>query len=435
MKKILFALLSLSLLLAMAVLIAFALMVSKQATVHTPPSVSAQQVADAKDWLKQNLQQFRSSQQSINVQLSQQQLDGLLALSSTAFKGLDADAAFTDSSLNLRGSIALPASIYHGYINSEISMHSSTQGLQFGQWKIGQLSLPGSMALYIAEKVAERLFPELQADELLASIKTVELGQQQVAFEIEPVEDLGLKVAGAYKNLNQLKDPQAASLPVAVYYQKLSQLRKQYGEQQAISLYDYLYPLSFDVAMRGEQGDVLQEQQALVWAMAIFFSQGAFQKVMAQGFANDLTLEAAPSNVTLAGRRDLLLHFVYSAGLSMAGEQGFSASIGEFKELFDSLEGGSGFSFADLAADRTGIEFAESAKDVNKTELFLTAMRAARSEQAFFPRIDDLAEGISEQNFAQVYGSTDSELYQQKVFFIDQRIAHLPAFSPALAKD
>ncbi|BEU05229.1 hypothetical protein OAG1_40290 [Agarivorans sp. OAG1] len=428
MKKILFALLSLSLLLVLVVLIAFALMVSKQATVLTPPSVSARQVADAKDWLKQNLQLFRGGQQSVDIQLSQQQLDGLLALSSTAFSGLDAEAAFAESELRLRGSITLPTSIYQGYVNSEISLHSSNQGLQFGQWKIGQLSLPGSMAQHIALRLAERLFPELQADELLASIKAVDVSQLQVQFKVEPVEDLGLKVAGAYKNLNQLKDPQLASLPVAIYYQKLSQLRKQYGEQQAISLYDYLYPLSFDVAMRGEQSDVLQEQQALVWATAIFFSQGTFQKVMAQRFADDLTLEAAPNNVTLAGRRDLLLHFVYSAGLSMAAEQGFSASIGEFKELFDSLEGGSGFSFADLAADRTGIEFAESAKNLDKAEQFLAAMRSARSEQAFFPRIDDLAEGISEQSFAQVYGSTGSELYQQKVFFIDQRIAHLPAF-------
>ena len=34
--------------------------------------------------------------------------------------------------------------------------------------------------------------------------------------------------------------------------------------------------------------------------------------------------------------------------------------IGELKELLDSNEGGSGFSFADMAADAAGVRFAET---------------------------------------------------------------------------
>ncbi|WP_411993275.1 hypothetical protein [Agarivorans sp. DSG3-1] len=428
MKKLLVSLFALVLILSLAIASVVVLSVSKQASISAPRSVSPQQVADAKQWLQSNVVQFSKAQQAIDIQLSQQQMQGLLALASKAFSGLNAEAHFAPEYLQLQASVALPKGIYHGYINSHITLLSSAEGLRFGDWQIGGLRLPGSIAKTLLIRGLEALFPELQFEELLAGLSQVDIDAQQVSVKVKPVADLGVRVASVYKNVSQWQNPSVSKLPVDVYYQKLLTLSQQYGQQQTISLYDYLYPLSFDVAMRGEQGELLTEQQALVWAMAMFFSQGPFQQVMAQRFEQQISLQAAPTNVTLAGRRDLLLHFVYSAGLSMAGEQGFSASIGEFKELFDSLEGGSGFSFADLAADKAGIVFAETAKQKSKAKQFLTVMRNARSEEAFFPRIDDLTEGISEPDFAHIYGSTDSELYQQKVFFIDQRIANLPAF-------
>ena len=58
---------------------------------------------------------------------------------------------------------------------------------------------------------------------------------------------------------------------------------------------------------------------------------------------------------TLSGRGDLSLHFLYSVILEQVGKENIGLSIGELKELLDSNEGGSGFSFADLAADKAGI--------------------------------------------------------------------------------
>ncbi|MGY5451265.1 hypothetical protein ACVFI8_10040 [Agarivorans sp. MS3-6] len=428
MRKLLAALLGLALVLLLGILLLLALTLSKQATVYAPASVSAGQVAESKQWLKTNLAHYRSAQQVIEVQLNQQQMQGLLALASTALKGLNAEAEYQSQQLLISASLALPNSVFSAYINSQITVLSSADGLRLGDWQLGGLRLPGSFAQSLATGALAHLFPELKVAELLASVVSVKVNPQQLDVTLQPMANLGLRVASVYKNISQWQNPSSHHLPVDVYYQKLSTLKRQYGQRQAISLYDYLYPLSFDAAIRGKQGEVLAEQQALVWAMAIFFSQGAFQQLMVQRFDQPIILEAAPTNVTLAGRRDLLLHFVYSAGLSLAAERGFSASIGEFKELFDSLEGGSGFSFADLAADRTGIMFAETARNADKAQQFLSVMRHAHSEEAFFPRIDDLTEGISEQQFSQVYGSTSSELYQQKVFFIDQRIAHLAAF-------
>ena len=50
-----------------------------------------------------------------------------------------------------------------------------------------------------------------------------------------------------------------------------------------------------------------------------------------------------------------------SAGIKLIADSGISFAAGEFKELLDALSGGSGFSFADLAADRAGTHFAKMA--------------------------------------------------------------------------
>src|SRR5574343_2046502 len=63
-------------------------------------------------------------------------------------------------------------------------------------------------------------------------------------------------------------------------------------------------------------------------------------------------------NITLAGRHDLAQHFAVSATLAAWAGEPIADAIGLYKELADARHG-SGFSFADLAADRAGTRFGE----------------------------------------------------------------------------
>ena len=136
-----------------------------------------------------------------------------------------------------------------------------------------------------------------------------------------------------------------------------------------------------------------------------------------------------PSGVTLGGRWDLMAHFVYSAGITLATQQGIGIAAGEFKELLDSGNGGSGFSFADLAADRAGVHFVTAAISSESSARHLQqGIVADNSEAAFFPDVTGLVEGLSEEQFRQQYGSTQSESYRNQLDLIDQRIARLPVY-------
>src|SRR5262245_19761065 len=57
-------------------------------------------------------------------------------------------------------------------------------------------------------------------------------------------------------------------------------------------------------------------------------------------------------------RHDLCQHFTVSAALTAVGGAKAAEAAGLLKELLDAEPGGSGFSFADLAADLSGIAFA-----------------------------------------------------------------------------
>ena len=142
---------------------------------------------------------------------------------------------------------------------------------------------------------------------------------------------------------------------------------------------------------------------------------------------NDLS---TPPKIVLAGRRDLMLHFIYSATIQILSSKSLSLSIGELKEISDLGSGGSGFSFADLAADRAGIQFITMATDkYGGAEHLQTFLVKAKSEKGFFPDIFGLEEQLSLSEFEIDYQDTDSKDYRITVHEIDRRIRLLPLYA------
>jgi uncharacterized protein YfiM (DUF2279 family) len=128
---------------------------------------------------------------------------------------------------------------------------------------------------------------------------------------------------------------------------------------------------------------------------------------------------------TLHDRHDLAQHFAVSAAIAAAGNPVLADAIGVFKELDDS-RGGSGFSFADLLADRAGVELAAAAAGADA--LRIQGLMAAESlrEADFMPPIDQLPEGLQELEFRQRYRNLDDPRYARLKGEIDTHIARLP---------
>ncbi len=92
-----------------------------------------------------------------------------------------------------------------------------------------------------------------------------------------------------------------------------------------------------------------------------------------------------------------------------------------FKEVRDS-QGGSGFSFADYAADLAGISFAEQVID---GRLKLDELGQGFVVGRYMPSVDDLPEGLTQTTFLDRYGSPEDERFRRQRDAIRQRIADL----------
>lgn len=130
---------------------------------------------------------------------------------------------------------------------------------------------------------------------------------------------------------------------------------------------------------------------------------------------------------TARGRGDSLKHFLVSAALAAILGEKEADLWGVGKELADATRpGGSGFSFADLAADRAGVRFARGLL-TGKTPVAGLA-RSFRVEN-YVPRLDDLPEGLKLSELLKQYGGQGDPRFDAQIEALDKRIEALPPYT------
>lgn len=135
-------------------------------------------------------------------------------------------------------------------------------------------------------------------------------------------------------------------------------------------------------------------------------------------------LQKSAGRLTMHSRHDLAQHFCVSGALTaIAGEQ-LALAAGLTKELRDA-NGGSGFSFADLAADIAGVEFASR---VLSSKITLQQLSQNFTVADFLIEPKGLAEGLSSSEFLQKYGTVSGTAFREQESQLRKRILALPGF-------
>jgi len=129
--------------------------------------------------------------------------------------------------------------------------------------------------------------------------------------------------------------------------------------------------------------------------------------------------------IHLQGRNDLALHWTVSSALTAVLGSQVSISLGTWKEIADSAEGGSGFSLVDLAADRSGTFCAEKASSEPTADAMRRWLAGAKARDLLPVRALALAEGMSEEEFRARFASTESAEFAATVDRIDASLAVL----------
>lgn len=128
---------------------------------------------------------------------------------------------------------------------------------------------------------------------------------------------------------------------------------------------------------------------------------------------------------TSHGRHDLTQHFWVSAALTALLGARQAETVGVLKEWLDSAEGGSGFSFADLAADLSGIELASRVLD-RPALLADLAKGFTVKDRCLVPK--GLEEGMKRKDFEKRFGSTDDERFTKELEALRKKVKQLPAY-------
>ena len=176
---------------------------------------------------------------------------------------------------------------------------------------------------------------------------------------------------------------------------------------------------------RSANGDPVAENRAAIIVIATYVDGRNLSAL-----APEAVDWVKPKRVTLRihGRRDFVQHFMTSAALAVTGGGAVSDAIGLFKEI-DDADGGSGFSFKDLAADKSGTRFGQAA-----TASATSASRIQRligegiDDAALIPDVSGLEENMNDAEFERRYGGIGGTSYKRVVRDIDKRIAASPLY-------
>ena len=390
-------------------------------------------VADGKAFVKRIKMQVEvAGDEGTTLAVTEDELDQLSKIGSHTFKWLSTDFDIEGSGVNSRMSVQLPHNPFGAYLNLGAQIRPSSDGIGIDRVSMGPLSIPGQWLLPLAAQFADMILRDKQASLLLAGVSGIQIDGDTALLTIAPPPDVKAHLKQAVRTLQAYRLPAGEEERVTHYYDLLA-LEGARARGRSQSLSEYLTPLMAAAKERSLRGSAVTQNRAAIWALAIYFSNGGFEALIGKLVSSQRDLVRSPYNVTLAGRQDLMAHFVSSAAITLASQEGISIAAGEFKELLDSGGGGSGFSFVDLAADRAGIQFVAlaTASEAQARQL-QNQLLANASEVSFFPDTSGLVEGLSDAQFRQQYTEVDSERYLQQVELIDQRIARALIYAKAV---
>lgn len=182
---------------------------------------------------------------------------------------------------------------------------------------------------------------------------------------------------------------------------------------------------------RSTQSDPVMENQAAILALGVLLGHPQIEELL--GFivvdGDDDTAREVLRRVAIRGRFDWVMHFCVSAAIVVLSDETVSDATGLLKEEFDASANGSGFSFADLLADRAGTNFAIAAtRDEAAARTMQNRLAYGFRIEEIFPPADGLPEGISDAELQSRYGGVNGEGYRRLAQEIERRIATCVAY-------
>lgn len=326
-----------------------------------------------------------------------------------------ASVVLQEGGANVRASFTLPTNPLGGFVNIDAAL-AETAGLpQIESLNIGRLQVPGFVADYLMRQALEQAQPETAVAAAADAIKRVSMRGGTLRVEYEWSERLPEAIRGVLVSSED-------EIRLKAYQTHIAQMSSM-GSKAGLQMEEVLRALMRLAAERG--GDAAAENRAAIIALAFFVNGKGLAAVIPA--AREWPKPEA-RNVTLAGRHDFAQHYSISAAIAASADSPLADAVGLYKEV-DDAQGGSGFSFNDIAADRAGVRFGELATmNPGSAQKVQRAAAGRFSASDLLPEVKDLPEFMQDDEFKRRYGGIGGVEYKKMMAEIERRIAALTLF-------
>lgn len=322
-------------------------------------------------------------------------------------------------------SAKLPDNPLGPYLNLQVELGQWADQLVLQQLRIGGVTVPGGLADALMRQVHRQLVrrvPEYEAALQAVNGYAISNGQLSVNYQWQPALLEQISSRGS-----ELLVSEEQRERLMAHAGNLAATAADPALPRVISLSAFIGPMFRFAQQRG--GDPVEENRAAILAMAMYILGIDVPRML--GAADAALPQSERHLLRLSGRHDFAQHFLIAAGLTVSTGTDIADSIGLLKEFDDTNEGGSGFSFTDIGAHRTGIRFGELATASPASARVMQEQLAAPAadETLFMAEFRDLPEALSDAEFKQRFGSADHPAYKKIMADIEQRIDNMPLFA------
>jgi hypothetical protein len=343
----------------------------------------------------------------------------------------------TDGRGFFRFSIELPLPRFIRFLNINLTLFTSQTGLALDTVYIGSLPIPGNWLITLVELVSNTYIEKSLGSTLLTMVSEVDISPSYLQLNIQVPDYLNNNSQGKTATLIALRDQLALFGDVnniRFYHQSLLNFIDSDVKEKSLAVYiAYMFSMTKQRSAIFGTSTAVAENKAALTALVLYFCTDKFELLIGDvsNYSSEQALQrlSLKRSVTLRGRVDIQKHFIYSVALQLFGNSSASDAIGELKEFLDANKGGSGFSFADLMADRAGTRLAMISTQTNESALLVQERLAKiNNESAIIPLLAGLPEEITEEAFEQNYQNIKSPNYIAMLRHIDAQLLQIPLY-------
>lgn len=396
----------------------FFLFTSSAPSLPPQPAPTADQVGAGRDAYRQ-LKQAKGKAEGSWIMLGQPQLTGLAALASHGLRPDRLRLTTSGSTLHIQGSHALPVG---RWLNVTAEVTGPSEGFPPTRLTVGVVTLPAFASRPLLE-ITRWLYVRLRHADVppigrIARNFSVRDGRVTALLSVGRKSGVVDEMAGI------VAQPIDREAVVRIYCSLADRQKREPSSDLAEQVHR-----AFSVTGTGARSPTDNGATFIALGILLVDNRVAdFARLTPAAFRG---CAIAPLFTKVYGRGDWPKHWALSAALSVGAGTQLSEAVGEWKELADSLAkqsqfavgDPSGFSMADLSADRAGFEIARAATQPDSAARVGAALATASPEQLLPHALVQGEDGLSNAEFVKRYGGIDDPRFKARVAEIDAALA------------